>query len=94
MFQNLHYDTAGRMHVGSPTKIPLSLQEAKPTISSHGGRIYQIQKHILVCPPALSCRYNVYGFMEELPQLPESRWDHACAALPATGVRLRPTKPN
>ena len=47
MFQNLHYDTAGRMHVGSPTKIPLSLQEAKPTISSHGGRIYQIQKHIL-----------------------------------------------
>ena len=26
------------------------------------------------------------GFVEELPQLPENRFDHACAALSATGV--------
>ena len=26
------------------------------------------------------------GFVEELPQLPENRYDHACAALPSTGV--------
>ena len=32
-------------------------------------------------------RYNVNGFVEELPQLPENRNAHACAALPATGVR-------
>jgi len=29
-------------------------------------------------------RYNVNGFVEELPQLPENRFDHACAALPST----------
>ena len=33
------------------------------------------------------CRYDVNGFVEELPQLPESIWAHACAALPTTGVR-------
>ena len=33
------------------------------------------------------CRYNVNGFVEELSQLPENRYVHACAALPATGVR-------
>ena len=33
-------------------------------------------------------RYNVNGFVEELPRLPENRWDHACAALPSTKVRL------
>ena len=32
-------------------------------------------------------RYNVRGFVEELPQLPEDRFRHACAALPDTGVR-------
>ena len=32
-------------------------------------------------------RYNTRGFVEELPQLPENRWNHACAALPSTGVR-------
>jgi len=31
-------------------------------------------------------RYNVTGFVEELPQLPENRYDHACGALPATGA--------
>ena len=37
-------------------------------------------------------RYNVNGFVEELPQLPEDRNGHACAALPATGVRtVQPT---
>ena len=35
-----------------------------------------------------SCRYNISGFVEELPQPPEHRWHHACAALPSTGVRL------
>ena len=34
------------------------------------------------------CRYNINGFVEELPQLPESRYRHSCAALPSTGVRL------
>jgi len=29
-------------------------------------------------------RYNVNGFVEELPQLPENRYYHACAALPST----------
>jgi len=29
-------------------------------------------------------RYSVDGFVEELPQLPEKRYDHACAALPST----------
>ena len=44
--------------------------------------------HFRLCPvPAkIDCRYNVNGFVEELPQLPESRYRHACAALP-TGVR-------
>ena len=32
-------------------------------------------------------RYNVSGFVEELPQLPKNRYGHACAALPTTGVR-------
>merc|ERR1712212_331470 len=31
-------------------------------------------------------RYNVSGFVEDLPQLPENRRGHACAALPATGA--------
>jgi len=29
-------------------------------------------------------RYNVNGFVEELPQLPGNRYNHACAALPST----------
>merc|ERR1711953_866398 len=29
-------------------------------------------------------RYNTRGFVEELPKLPENRWNHACAALPST----------
>ena len=36
------------------------------------------------------CRYNHAGFVEELPQLPETRWNHACAALPSTKVRPLP----
>jgi len=31
-------------------------------------------------------RYDVNGFVEELPQLPENRRLHACGALPATGA--------
>ena len=42
-------------------------------------------------PSAKSCRYNISGFVEELPKLPENRFQHACAALPATGVR--PSRP-
>ena len=38
--------------------------------------------------PLFCRRYNVKGFVEELPRLPEKRWDHACAALPSTKVRL------
>ena len=33
-------------------------------------------------------RYNVNGFVEELPQLPENRYGHSCAAIPSIGVRL------
>ena len=32
--------------------------------------------------------------MEELPELPEIRLGHACAALPATGVRPAQTNPH
>ena len=38
-------------------------------------------------PPTIFTRYDVNGFVEELPQLPENRYAHACSALPATGVR-------
>merc|ERR1712037_618099 len=31
-------------------------------------------------------RYDINGFVEELPQLPENRYAHACAALPSTGA--------
>ena len=47
----------------------------------------QFKEHILEVPPNLFSRYNVNGFVEELPQLPENRYGHACAALPTTGVR-------
>jgi len=42
-------------------------------------------------------RYNVNGFVEELPQLPGERYAHACAALPSTkhssllGARMNTT---
>ena len=42
---------------------------------------------ILSILPAMSIRYNISGFVEELPKLPEKRYYHACSALPATGVR-------
>ena len=38
-------------------------------------------------PSGKSCRYNIHGFVEELPKLPENRFGHACAALPSTEVR-------
>ena len=41
-----------------------------------------------ICWISESFRYNVNGFVEELPQLPENRWGHSCAAIPSTGVRL------
>ena len=40
-----------------------------------------------MCSIAKNCRYNVNGFVEELPKLPEKRSEHTCAVLPATGVR-------
>ena len=40
---------------------------------------------IFLCPWAKSCRYNINGFVEELPQLPENRLGHACAALSDVG---------
>ena len=42
---------------------------------------------------AKSCRYDVNGFVEELPQLPEERYYHACAALPITKVRPKQNQP-
>ena len=41
--------------------------------------------------PSIFNSYNINGFVEELPQLPENRYAHACAALPSTEVR--PTQP-
>ena len=35
----------------------------------------------------VNCRYNISGFVEELPRLPEDRLWHACGALPVTQVR-------
>ena len=32
-------------------------------------------------------RYNLDGFVAELPAMPEVRFYHICAALPGTGVR-------
>ena len=40
-----------------------------------------------------SCRYDVNGFVEELPQLPENRGYHACAALPINKVRQKQNQP-
>ena len=34
-------------------------------------------------------RYNINGFVRELPRLPEKRWRHACAGLPSSGVRRK-----
>ena len=33
------------------------------------------------------CRYDVNGFVEELPALPAYRYGHICAELPSNGVR-------
>ena len=41
----------------------------------------------------MRCRYDVNGFVEELPQLPEDRFGHACAALPITKVRQKQNQP-
>jgi len=46
------------------------------TIVMTGGGDYPGHNHVT--------RYNVNGFVEELPQLPGNRLDHACAALPST----------
>ena len=38
----------------------------------------------------VGCRYNVNGFVEELPPLPKARRAHACTSLPnqVTGISL------
>ena len=41
----------------------------------------------------MRCRYDVNGFVKELPQLPEERSSHACAALPITKVRPKQNQP-
>ena len=38
--------------------------------------------------PTKIFRYNISGFVEELPPLPEQTHGHTCAVLPSTGVRL------
>ena len=47
----------------------------------------KVKVKISLILPIIFTRYNVTGFVEELPQLPENRYGHACSALPATGVR-------
>ena len=44
------------------------------------------RQHILLSTKAKNYRYNVRGFVEELPPLPDARIEHVCGALP-TGVR-------
>ena len=39
-------------------------------------------------------RYDVNGFVEDLPQLPEARVFHVCTSLPATGVSFNDTMIN
>ena len=56
-------------------------------------KIYKSIQHILMSITAKSCRYDVNGFVEELPQLPEDRYGHACAALPITKVRQKQNQP-
>ena len=56
-------------------------------------KIYKSIQHILMSITAKSCRYDVNGFVEELPQLPEDRSSHACAALPITKVRQKQNQP-
>ena len=56
-------------------------------------KIYKSIQHILMSITAKSCRYDVNGFVEELPQLPEERYGHACAALPITKVRQKQNQP-
>ena len=56
-------------------------------------KIYKSIQHILMSITAKSCRYDVNGFVEELPQLPEDRSSHACAALPITKVRPKQNQP-
>ena len=56
-------------------------------------KIYKSIQHILMSITAKSCRYDVNGFVEELPQLPEDRSHHACAALPITKVRQKQNQP-
>ena len=52
-------------------------------------QIFKTQpKDICVSITPKSYRYNASGFVKELPRLPDrTRSDHACAALPTTGVR-------
>ena len=47
----------------------------------------KVKVKISLILPIIFTRYDVTGFVEELPQLPENRRSHACSALPATGVR-------
>ena len=47
----------------------------------------KVKVKISLILPTIFTRYDVNGFVEELPQLPENRYGHACSALPATGVR-------
>ena len=34
------------------------------------------------------CRYNLNGFVEELPRLPEGRSGHACASIPTSVLNI------
>ena len=54
-------------------------------LKTKGSDFHHIQ-HILVSTEKI-CRYNLIGFVEELPQMPENRLVHSCASLPTTGVR-------
>ena len=46
---------------------------------------HKVEKHMFKLKLEI-CRYSFTGLAKELPQLPQNRWNHACAALPSTGV--------
>ena len=67
----------------------------KDTFFKEQTRSHNSYSDMFFCLPNILVfnRYNISGFVEELPKLPENRQSHACAALPVTGVRLAQSIP-
>ena len=70
-YQNL-FQSRGTMHV-----------------EDKSASLYQSSYHpyVLYLSPTKIYRYDINGFVSELPQLPEQRKQHVCGSLPSIGVR-------